>query len=141
MQRGGWHAGAATLALLALAGCASVAEPTPVATYDGRYIGTRDANRPDACGVAPVHGPVSAVVRRGRLRMQLFGPGTVLEGSVGEDGRLRASGMWSAGRDFPTMTVLRGVIEHGRLTGEATDWRCVTRVALRRNGPRRAALP
>ena len=115
-----------------LCGCSAARNPTPSAAYDGRYVGTRESGPPDACGPVAPRGPVAATVRRGALRLRLFGRGTDLEGTVGDDGGLRASGMWRTGEAFPRMTVLEGRIEAGALTGTASDLHCVSRLVLHR---------
>ena len=50
-------------------------------------------------------------------------------------GALRASGLWRTPRGFNNVTVLRGAIAGGVLTGTATDLRCVTELNLRRVPP------
>ena len=57
------------------------------------------------------------------------------DGTVGEDGALRASGLWRTPRGFNNVTVLRGAIAGGVLTGTATDLRCVTELSLHRVTP------
>ena len=53
-------------------------------------------------------------------------------GTVGEDGAVRASGLWRTPGSFHNFTVLEGRVAGGVLTGTATDRRCVTRVTLTR---------
>ena len=90
---------------------------------------------PEECGAGSARGRVSATVARGRLTLNLFGPDSRLNGTVGEDGALRASGLWRTPRGFNNVTVLRGAIAGGVLTGTATDLRCVTELNLRRVPP------
>ena len=123
------------LCLLALAGCSSASNPTPSAGFDGRYAGTRTSNLPDECGAGSARGRVAATVAGGRLALQLFGPGSRLSGTAGADGTLRASGLWRTPGGFNNVTVLRGGIRDGVLTGTATDLRCVTELSLRRVAP------
>ena len=60
--------------------------------------------------------------------MRLFGGKTQLTGTVGADGRVRASGIWANPTGgFPGMTVLNGQVTDGVLDGTATDFRCHTR--------------
>lgn len=118
--------------LLLLSACSSASNPAPSAGFDGRYAGTRSSNLPEECGAASARGRASATVRDGRLAMQLFGPDSRLSGTVGEDGALRASGLWRTPRGFNNVTVLRGQVASGVLTGTATDLRCVTELSLRR---------
>ena len=125
----------ALLCLLALAGCSSVSNPPPSAGFDGRYAGTRSSNLPEECGAGSARGRVNATVARGRLTLNLFGPDSRLSGTVGGDGALRASGLWRTPRGFNNVTVLRGGIRDGVLTGTATDLRCVTELSLRRVTP------
>ena len=91
----------------------------------------------EAVMTTPVQGVVrvSATVARGRLTLNLFGPDSRLNGTVGEDGALRASGLWRTPRGFNNVTVLRGAIAGGVLTGTATVLRCVTELNLRRVPP------
>lgn len=119
-------------ALLVLSGCSSAANPEPSPAFDGRYAGTRESNLPDACGITSATGRTSATVSGGKLRMNLFDDSTRLDGTVGEDGAVRASGLWRTPGSFHNFTVLEGRIVGGVLTGTATDRRCVTRVALTR---------
>lgn len=121
--------------LLALAGCSSASNPAPSVGFDGRYTGTRSSNLTEECGTGSARGRVTATVARGRLTLDLFGPGSRLSGTVGEDGTLRASGLWRTPRGFNNVTVLRGGISGSVLTGTATDLRCVTELNLRRVTP------
>ena len=118
--------------LLVLGGCSSAANPEPSPLHDGRYAGTRESNLPEACGIASAAGRTSATVSGGKLRMNLFDDSTRLDGTVGEDGAVRASGLWRTPGSFHNFTVLEGRVVGGVLTGTATDRRCVTRVALTR---------
>lgn len=120
----------------ALCGCSGVSNPEPSRLYDGRYVGTRESNLLEACGIAAATGRTAADVAGGRLRMQLFNPGTTMTGTVGADGTLRASGLWKSPHGFHNFTVLQGKIAGGLLTGTATDSRCATEVALRKVGRR-----
>lgn len=123
------------MCLFALSACSSASNPAPSAGFDGRYAGTRNSNLPEECGAGSARGRVSATVARGRLTLNLFGPDSRLSGTVGEDGALRASGLWRTPRGFNNVTVLRGTIAGGVLTGTATDLRCVTELNLRRVTP------
>ena len=121
---------------LVLCGCAQVSNPEPSRLYDGRYVGTRQSNLADACGITATTGRTAASVAGGALTMQLFNPGTMVTGTVGADGTLRASGLWRSPRSFANFTVLHGRIADGLLTGTASDSRCVTEITLRRSGRR-----
>ncbi len=81
-------------------------------------------------------GRTEASVAGGNLRMQLFNPGTKMTGTVGADGAVRASGLWKSPHSFHNFTILQGKIADGRLTGTASDSRCVTELALRKVGKR-----
>ena len=122
----------AASALLGLSACSAASNPDPSPVFDGRYAGVRESNLPDACGVSAASGRTSATVSGGKLRMQLFDPSTRLDGTVGEDGTVRASGLWKTPGSFHNFTVLEGRIVDGVLTGTATDRRCITRVTLTR---------
>ena len=128
-----WRAAAGTLALC---GCAQVSNLEPFRLYDGRYVGTRESNLTEACGITTTTGRTAADIAGGKLTMQLFNPGTKMTGTVGEDGVLRASGLWRSPRSFHNFTVLHGKIAGGLLTGTATDNRCVTEITLRKSGRR-----
>lgn len=121
---------------LALCGCSQVSNPEPSGLYDGRYVGTRQSNLTEACGITAMTGRTTADVAGGGLKMQLFNPGTKMTGTVGADGVLRASGLWQSPRSFHNFTVLQGRITGGVLTGTASDSRCVTELALRKVGRR-----
>lgn len=122
--------GAALLCLLA--GCSQTTNPEPSARFDGRYAGTRHSNLLEACGITALTGRTAADIRDGRLTMQLFDPGTRMTGTVGEDGRVRASGLWKSPHSFANFTLLDGRIVDGQFDGVASDSRCVTDIALRR---------
>ena len=122
--------------LLAMGGCAHVANPEPSGLYDGRYVGTRESNLLEACGTTAATGRTAADISGGNLKMQLFNPGTKMTGTVGADGTLRASGLWQSPRGFHNFTILQGRVAGGVLTGTASDSRCVTELALRRVGKR-----
>ncbi len=124
------------LAAGALCGCSQVSNPEPSALHDGRYVGTRQSNLTEACGITATAGRTAADVVGGALKMQLFNPGTVVTGTVGADGVLRASGLWKSPRSFHNFTILQGKVAGGVLTGTASDQRCVTEVALKRVGRR-----
>ena len=124
------------MAVAALCGCSGVANPEPSRLYDGRYVGTRESNLLEACGITTATGRTAADIAGGQLRMQLFNPGTKMTGTVGADGTLRASGLWKAPHGFHNFTVLRGNVGGGLLTGTASDNRCVTELALRKVGKR-----
>ena len=122
--------------LLALGGCAQISNPEPSRLYDGRYLGTRESNLLEACGISTATGKAEASVAGGNLNMQLFNRETKLTGTVGADGALRASGLWKSPHGFHNFTILQGRIADGRLTGTASDSRCITEVALRKVGAR-----
>ena len=70
--------------------------------------------------------------------MNLFSARTRLSGTAGDDGRVRASGIWpNPTGGFPGETILDGRIGGNELTGMATDFRCHTDIKLRRLTPRR----
>ena len=122
------------MALLALGAC-SARNPDPSPLFDGRYVGTRRSNRLDACGIDKPEGRTSAQVAQGHLTMLLFGPRTQLIGTVGDDGRVRASGIWpNPTGGFPGVTVLNGSISNEELAGTATDFRCHTDLQLHKTG-------
>lgn len=81
------------MSMLALCGCAQASNPEPSGLYDGRYVGTRQSNLTDACGITAMAGTTAADIAGGNLRMRLFNPGTTMIGTVGADGGLRASGL------------------------------------------------
>jgi hypothetical protein len=117
-------------ALLTFAAC-SARDPDPSPLFDGRYVGTRRSNRLDACGLSSPEGTTSAQIAQGRLTMPLFGPGTQLSGTVGDDGRVRASGIWpNPMGGFPGVTVLNGSVRNEELAGTASDFRCHTDLQL-----------
>ena len=124
------------LVMPALCGCSGVSNPEPSRLYDGRYVGTRESNLLDACGITAATGRTAADIAGGTLRMQLFNPGTKLAGTVGADGTLRASGLWQSPHGFHNFTILRGKVAGGLLTGTASDNRCSTEIALRKVGKR-----
>lgn len=104
--------------------------------HDGRYAGTRQSDRADACGISRLQGATSASVAGGRLSMPLFNPKTLMTGTVDEAGRVRASGLWANPTGgFAGMTVFNGQISNDVLEGTATDFRCHTNVHLRRMAP------
>jgi hypothetical protein len=121
---------------LVLCGCAQTANPDPSPSFDGRYVGTRSSNLTDACGITAATGRTQADVLRGKLTMLLFNPGTKMTGTVGEDGNLRASGLWKSPHGFHNFTLMRGQIVDGLLSGVASDSRCVTDIELKRVGRR-----
>ena len=120
----------------ALCGCAGAANPEPSRLYDGRYVGTRESNLLEACGITVATGRTAADIAGGQFRMQLFNPGTKMTGTVGADGTLRATGLWKSPHGFHNFTVLRGTVGGGTLTGTASDNRCVTELALKKVGKR-----
>lgn len=124
------------LGALALCGCAHVSNPEPSGLYDGRYVGTRESNLVEACGIAAATGRTAAEIAGGNLRMQLFNSGTKMTGTVGADGMIRASGLWMSPHGFHNFTILQGRVDGGMLTGTASDSRCITELALRKVGKR-----
>ncbi len=84
---------------MGLRACAA-SNPVPVASYDGRHSGSRLSGDLTACGIQTPSGTTSALIAPGRLVLNLFGPDTKMEGTVGEDGRVRASGLWLARTAF-----------------------------------------
>ncbi|MGD0104185.1 MAG: hypothetical protein ABSC06_09130 [Rhodopila sp.] len=118
--------------VLGLAAC-SAKDPDPSPLYDGRYVGTRQSDKLDACGISSPHGTTSAQVIDGRLTMPLFSSRTKLDGTVGEDGRVRASGIWRTPTErYPQITVLNGTIRDNVLDGRASDFQCTTDLKLHR---------
>ena len=100
--------------------------------------GTRQSDRTDACGISRLQGTTSASVTGGRFSMPLFNPRTLMTGTVGENGHVRASGLWpNPTGGFAGMTVFNGEISDDVLEGTATDFRCHTDVRLRRVAPLR----
>ena len=115
-----------------LGGCAQTSNPDPSPSFDGRYVGTRESNLTEACGITTASGRTQADVVGGKLTMLLFNPGTKMTGTVGEDGKLRASGLWQSPHGFHNFTLMQGEIVGGLLSGIASDSRCVTDVELKR---------
>jgi hypothetical protein len=118
---------------LAVQACSPV-EPIASPRYDGRYVGSRQSNSQEDCGVTELNGRASAAIRQGEITLPLFGRDRQLEGTVGEGGNVRASGMWPqpGGRHFTGMTTFTGRISGEELSGEATDFRCYTTIQLRK---------
>jgi hypothetical protein len=125
--------------MLALGAAAcSASDPVPSAIYDGQYAGTRRSDQTEACGVTRLQGTTYARITGGRLSMRLFTAKTQMTGTVGEDGRVRASGIWpNPTGGFPGMTVLNGQVADATLSGTATDFRCHTDIRLQRVAPSR----
>ena len=121
---------------MALSACAQTANPDPSPAFDGRYVGTRESNLTDACGIAASTGRTAASVAGGKLTMELFNPGTKMTGTVGADGKQRASGLWKSPHGFHNFTLMQGEIVDGLLSGVASDSRCVTDIQLKRLGRR-----
>ncbi len=119
-----------------MCGCSQTSNPEPSRLYDGRYVGTRESNLLEACGITVTMGRTAAEIAQGNVRIQLFNPGTKMTGTVGADGILRASGLWKSPHGFHNFTILRGKVVGGLLTGTASDSRCVTELALRKVGRR-----
>jgi hypothetical protein len=120
--------------LLGTAAC-SVTQPVPSPVYDGYYAGVRVSDRADACGISQTKGKTSARVSSGRVAIPLFTSRTEMTGTVGEDGSVRASGIWpNPTGGFPGMTVLNGTIRGNALDGTASDFRCHTEIHLRKDG-------
>lgn len=121
-----------------LGACSSVSNPTPVSTYDGLYVGSRRSNDAGACGTDAQAGQTSATISKGKVKINLFSPATKMDGTVGEDGTVRASGLWLAPHSFMAMTVLKGRIAESTLTGIASNSRCITDISLsQQSAPRR----
>lgn len=127
--------------VLGLAAC-SATDPTPSPFFDGRYVGTRVSNDAEICGTRSLKGTATAHVAQGHLTMSLFGPKTELDGTVGDNGRVRASGIWrTPTENFPQVTVLNGAIRDDVLDGSASNFRCETSFKLRKTAamePRRS---
>jgi hypothetical protein len=123
----------------AVAACSPV-QPIASARYDGHYSGTRRSNSNDACGISDLRGRTHADIVGGEITLPLFGPRSMLEGTVGASGEIRASGMWQSQptSHFPGITTFTGQITGGELDGEASNFKCQTIVRLRRTQP---ALP
>jgi hypothetical protein len=129
--------GPGAILLVGLAAC-SARDPDPSPRFDGRYVGERVSDQAEACGVARTRGTTSAVIARGHLTMPLFSPRTRLDGTVGADGTLRASGIWANPTGgFPGETVLNGQVVDDVLEGTASDFRCHTDIHLRKVVPPR----
>ncbi len=125
---------AATLSLMLVVTACSATDPVPSPRFDGHYTGTRESDKAEACGVTATRGTTSASISGGHITMPLFGPKTPLTGSVGDDGTVRASGIWrNPTGGFPGETVLDARIRDDLLDGTATDFRCSTVVHLRRS--------
>jgi hypothetical protein len=123
--------------VLSVAAC-STTDPTPSSRYDGHYAGTRQSDRTEVCGVSRLHGTTAARITRGHVDMDLFSPKTRMTGTVGDDGTVRASGLWANPTGgFPGMTILNGKISDNELIGTASDFRCHTDVRLHRVAPPR----
>jgi hypothetical protein len=123
--------------VLGVAAC-STTDPTPSSRYDGHYAGTRQSDRTEVCGVSRLHGTTAARITRGHVDMDLFSPKTRMTGTVGDDGTVRASGLWTNPTGgFPGMTILNGRISDDELTGTASDFRCHTDIRLHRVAPPR----
>jgi hypothetical protein len=121
--------------LLGIAAC-SAADPAPSPLFDGYYAGVRLSDRTDACGITRAQGRTTARVAGGRVAIPLFTPGTPMTGTVGEDGTVRASGIWpNPTGGFPGVTVLNGTIKHNVLDGTASDLRCHTDIHLEKVVP------
>ena len=129
------------LSLGCLGACSGVSNPTPVATYDGLYAGSRQSNDPRACGIDAPAGQTSATISKGKVRINLFSPATKMDGTVGEDGTVRASGLWLAPHSFMAMTVLKGRIAESTLTGIASNSRCITDISLNQQAAVRRTRP
>lgn len=127
--------------LLGLGAC-SATDPAPSLRYDGRYSGTRQSDSLAACGIAQLQGTLAARISQGHFSLPLFSRKTELTGTVGESGRVRASGIWpNPTGGFPGMTVLDGIVTDDRLDATATDFRCHTELHLRRIQSPRPAEP
>lgn len=127
--------------LVCLGACSGVSNPTPVATYDGLYAGSRHSNDPQACGIESPAGSTSATISKGKVQLNLFGPATKMDGTVGEDGTVRASGLWLAPHSFIAITVLNGRVIAKTLTGTASNSRCITDISLSQHAPARRSRP
>ena len=127
-----------SLLLAASLTACSAKNPDPSPLFDGRYVGTRQSDNPEACGIGNRQGQVSARVRDGYLTMPLFDSKSIIEGTVGENGRVRGSGIWqNPPRRHPQITILNGFITHDLLEGMASDFVCRTDLRLRKLNARR----
>jgi hypothetical protein len=127
--------GLAGLLLLSTAAC-SASDPAPSPRFDGYYAGSRQSDRTDACGIGQPTGRTAARVKDGRVVLPLFTSRTQMTGTVGEDGSVRASGIWANPTGgFPGVTVLTGVITGNMLEGTASDFRCHTDIHLQKVVP------
>ena len=121
---------------LGLLGACSPVELIPSPHYDGTYRGQRVSDSAENCGISTPNGQTSALIARGHLTLPLFGPQSVLEGTVSEDGRVRADGYTpELPRRFPQMTVLTGRIDNEILRGEADNFGCHTQLDLHKIAP------
>jgi hypothetical protein len=131
----GVKVGLGALLLLGVAAC-SATDPTPSPLFDGYYTGTRRSDRLDACGVTQTEGKTTARVTDGRIAIPLFTAKTQLSGTVGEDGTVRASGIWpNPTGGYPGVTVLNGTVRDKVLDGTASDFRCHTDIHLEKIAP------
>lgn len=123
------------LILLSVAAC-SATDPVPSPRYDGYYAGVRQSDRTDACGIDKLHGKTTARVTGGHLSLPLFSSRTEMTGTVGDDGSVRASGIWTNPTGgFPGMTVLNGMIKDREMKATASDFRCHTDIDLQKVVP------
>jgi hypothetical protein len=126
---------ASTILLIAVVSGINACSPVqPIASprFDGHYIGTRQSSSTEACGIPDQQGKTSAQITNGEITLPLFGPKTLLEGTVGSDGAIRAWGMWQSQETshFPGMTTFTGKVSNRELEGEASNFKCQTIVRL-----------
>lgn len=128
--------------LVGLAACTSTSNPTASNQFDGLYVGSRTSDKLAECGVSEPSGRTSARIAKGAISLPLFGPRTRLDGTVGADGKLRASGLWpNPTHGYPGMTVLNGHVSGGAMRGSATDLRCHTEIDLHKTASSPNAVP
>src|SRR4051812_18265548 len=110
-----------------VASCATTTNPIPSPNFDGLYIGIRNSDHTQGCGISHLEDETSARIVNGQLVMDLFSTRTKITGTVGENGIVRGSGIWpNPTGGFPGITVLNGKIGNNTFEGTATDFRCYT---------------
>jgi hypothetical protein len=120
------------LILILLASGCSPVQPIASPKFDGHYVGTRHSNSSEECGISDPQGKTSATIKSGEMTLPLFGPKSVLEGTVGSDGSILAWGMWQSQETshFPGMTTFTGQVLGKDLEGKASNFKCETIVRL-----------